>query len=390
MNKKSTKFAKSSFSNKKSGEKSSQSISYKGDKLSLKKLSSKNSEKVDKKRSASLRRFSEADKDGVASRKYKSGEQFSSDSEQSENKFRRRDGSSGNKNFYWWEDIPKGYERNSKDTSPRRRRIKKSDKSRMPDYETAKDASVAPSEEIRLNRFIANAGICSRREADKIIASGRVTVNGKVITQMGYRVKPSDRVELDGEVLKRERLVYVLLNKPKGYITTTDDPQERKTVMELVADACKERIYPVGRLDRNTTGLLLLTNDGALAKKLSHPSHQVKKNYQLELDKPLDEKHFDQIVRGIELEDGFIKPDKMFYMTNDRKIISIDIHSGRNRIVRRIFEHFGYEVIRLDRATYAGLTKKGLPRGHWRYLTPQEVIRLKYFTGKNAKPEPKA
>lgn len=296
----------------------------------------------------------------------------------------------GKKGFYWWKDIPEGYERNNKNSSSRRRRT---GAPRTPDYDMAKIKSIAetkgvqtsPAEGIRLNRFIANAGISSRREADKIIASGRVKVNGKVITEMGYRVKPSDRVELDDEVLKRERLVYVLLNKPKDYITTTDDPQERKTVMELVADACEERIYPVGRLDRNTTGLLLLTNDGALAEKLSHPSNQVKKNYQLELDKPLDENHFDQIMNGIELEDGFIKPDKMFYMTDDRQIISIDIHSGRNRIVRRIFEHFGYEVVRLDRAVYAGLTKKGLPRGQWRYLTQQEVIRLKFFTGKNKK-----
>jgi len=295
------------------------------------------------------------------------------------------------KGFYWWKDIPEGYERNSKSTTPRRKI--RSTTPRTPDYDMtkikgigeAKGLKLTPKDGIRLNRFIANAGISSRREADNIIKSGRVVVNGKVITEMGYRVKPSDRVELDGEVLKRERLVYVLLNKPKDYITTTDDPQERKTVMELVKDACEERIYPVGRLDRNTTGLLLLTNDGALAEKLSHPSNQVKKNYQLELNKPLEESHFDQIMNGIELEDGFIKPDKLSYMTDDRMILSIDIHSGRNRIVRRIFEHFGYEVVRLDRATYAGLTKKGLPRGQWRYLTQQEVIRLKFFTGKNKK-----
>jgi 23S rRNA pseudouridine2605 synthase len=315
---------------------------------------------------------------------------FDKDSNNGGGNFRREGGSQNKGSYYWWKDIPEGYERNSKSTSPRRKTQKTP---RTPDYDMSKIKGIGeskgiklnPGEGIRLNRFIANAGISSRREADKIIESGRVSVNGKVITEMGYRVKPSDRVELDGEILKRERLVYVLLNKPKDYITTTDDPQERKTVMELVADACEERIYPVGRLDRNTTGLLLLTNDGALAEKLSHPSNQVKKNYQLELNKPLEEKHFDQIMNGIELEDGFIKPDKLSYMTDDRMILSIDIHSGRNRIVRRIFEHFGYEVVRLDRATYAGLTKKGLPRGQWRYLTQQEVIRLKFFTGKNKK-----
>jgi 23S rRNA pseudouridine2605 synthase len=320
---------------------------------------------------------------------------FDSDSNGGGGGFRKEGGSQrgGNnqgKGVYWWKDIPEGYERNSKSASPRRRT---QNNPRTPDYDMSKIKGIGeskgvktnPVEGIRLNRFIANAGICSRREADTIIASGRVMINGKVITEMGYRVKPSDRVELDGEILKRERLVYVLLNKPKDFITTTDDPQERKTVMELVKDACEERIYPVGRLDRNTTGLLLLTNDGALAEKLSHPSNQVKKNYQLELNKPLEESHFDQIVNGIELEDGFIKPDKLSYMTDDRMILSIDIHSGRNRIVRRIFEHFGYDVVRLDRATYAGLTKKGLPRGQWRYLTQQEVIRLKFFTGKNKK-----
>ncbi|MCS6969120.1 MAG: pseudouridine synthase [Cytophagales bacterium] len=290
--------------------------------------------------------------------------------------------------------IPPNYESNKKPTRKQpAKKIKEKETIRTPDYDMekikaigkSKGVELTPKEGIRLNRFIANSGVCSRRQADKYIASGRVTVNGQVITEMGYRVKPTDKVALDGEVLKRERLVYVLLNKPKGYITTTDDPKARKTVMELVADACKERIYPVGRLDRNTTGLLLLTNDGALAERLSHPSNEVRKNYQLELDKPLLEEHFNQIVRGIYLEDGFIKPDKMEYITGDRKIISIDIHSGRNRIVRRIFEHFGYKILRLDRAMYAGLTKKGLPRGRWRYLTQQEVIRLKFFTGKSKK-----
>ncbi|GAB4192816.1 MAG: pseudouridine synthase [Thermoflexibacter sp.] len=233
--------------------------------------------------------------------------------------------------------------------------------------------------EVRLNRFIANAGVCSRREADELIQKGRVKINGQVMTEMGYRVKPTDSVYLDDEPLKRERIVYVLLNKPKDHITTTDDPEGRKTVMNLVRKACNERIYPVGRLDRNTTGLLLLTNDGALAEKLAHPSNNIKKVYQILLDKPITEDDFNKIVEGIELEDGSIKPDKLSVISDDGSALEMHIHSGRNRIVRRIFEHLGYEILRLDRVSYAGLTKKGLTRGEWRYLTEQEVIRLKYF-----------
>ncbi len=233
--------------------------------------------------------------------------------------------------------------------------------------------------EVRLNRFIANAGVCSRREADELIKKGRVKINGQVMTEMGYRVKPTDSVYLDDEPLKRERMVYVLLNKPKDHITTTDDPEGRKTVMNLVRKACNERIYPVGRLDRNTTGLLLLTNDGALAEKLAHPSNNIKKVYQILLDKPITEGDFDKIVEGIELEDGNIRPDKLSVISDDGSALEMHIHSGRNRIVRRIFEHLGYEILRLDRVSYAGLTKKGLTRGEWRYLTEQEVIRLKYF-----------
>ncbi|MCU0450306.1 MAG: pseudouridine synthase, partial [Bernardetiaceae bacterium] len=234
--------------------------------------------------------------------------------------------------------------------------------------------------EIRLNRFIANAGVCSRREADELITKGRIMVNGQVVTTLGSKVKPGDEVVCDGERLTRERKVYLLLNKPKDYITTTDDPEERKTVMELIKDAGTERVYPVGRLDRNTTGVLLFTNDGELAKKLAHPSHHIKKNYQLELTQPLTEAHFDQIKQqGVTLDDGEIKPDDLFYLTDDRKVLSIDLHSGRNRIVRRIFEHLGYEILKLDRASFAGITKKNLPRGQWRHLTPQEVIRLKHF-----------
>lgn len=233
---------------------------------------------------------------------------------------------------------------------------------------------------IRLNRYIANAGICSRREADDLIAEGKVSVNGKVVTELGSRVMPEDTVTYNNKVLERENFVYVLLNKPKDFITTTDDPEERKTVMDIIAEAADERIYPVGRLDRKTTGLLLLTNDGKLAEKLSHPSGKISKIYQAELDKPISEEHFDAISAGFELEDGFIKPDELALITPDAEVVGIKIHSGKNRIVRRIFEHFGYKVQKLDRTVYAGLTKKELPRGKWRYLSEKEVIKLKYLT----------
>ncbi|MGA0555941.1 pseudouridine synthase [Larkinella sp. VNQ87] len=232
---------------------------------------------------------------------------------------------------------------------------------------------------IRLNRYIANAGICSRRDADELIAQGDISVNGKVITEMGYRVKPTDVVKYGTRVLNPEKMTYVLLNKPKDYITTTDDPNDRNTVMDLVAGATPYRIYPVGRLDRNTTGLLLLTNDGELVEKLTHPSNEIKKVYQVELDKPITNEHFEAIRDGIELEDGPIKPDDLGIVTPDAQVVGIEIHSGRNRIVRRIFEHFGYEVTKLDRTVYAGLTKKDLPRGTWRYLDEKEVIRLKFL-----------
>lgn len=235
------------------------------------------------------------------------------------------------------------------------------------------------SDTVRLNRFIANAGICSRRDADKLIASGEIKVNNKVVTEMGYQVGPTDVVRYGNRKLNREKPVYVLLNKPKDFITTTEDPNDRKTVMELVKNSGDARIYPVGRLDRNTTGLLLLTNDGELADRLTHPSNEIEKIYQAELDKPLTEEDFQKIVAGLKLEDGEIKVDDLARVTPDGYVVGVKLHSGKNRIVRRIFEHLGYEVTKLDRTTFAGLSKKDLPRGNWRYLTEREVIRLKYL-----------
>ena len=234
---------------------------------------------------------------------------------------------------------------------------------------------------IRLNRYISNAGICSRRKADELISAGVISVNGEVVSELGYKVDPAkDVIRYNGETLRREKMVYVLLNKPKDYITTTDDPQERRTVMHLVEKATRERIYPVGRLDRNTTGLLLLTNDGDLADKLSHPKNNIVKLYHVELGKSLTQGDLNKIAFGLELEDGFVKPDTISYVAGGTKReIGIQIHSGNNRIVRRIFEHLGYEVEKLDRSVYAGLTKKDLPRGRWRYLEEKEIVQLKHL-----------
>lgn len=233
--------------------------------------------------------------------------------------------------------------------------------------------------EIRLNKYLADSGICSRREADDLILAGAVTVNGEVVTELGTKVKTSDKVVYGGQTLNREKLRYVLLNKPKGVITTSDDPYERHTVMDLVEGACQERIYPVGRLDRNTLGLLLLTNDGELAKTLTHPSHEVKKLYHVTLNKPLTESDFEKIQKGLMLEDGPIEVDKISYVEDDMTMreVGVEIHSGRNHIVRRIFESLGYEVVKLDRTMLAGLTKQNLPRGHWRFLTSAEISMLK-------------
>jgi 23S rRNA pseudouridine2605 synthase len=230
-----------------------------------------------------------------------------------------------------------------------------------------------------LNKYIANAGICSRREADKLIIAGAVSVNGVIVITLGARVNPGDKVQYGEQTLTGERKLYVLLNKPKNYITTMDDPQDRKTVMALVRNACRERIFPVGRLDRSTTGLLLLTNDGDMAKKLTHPSSRIRKVYHVTLDKALSRTDMQQIAEGIELEDGLIQVDAVAYVGNgdDKKQIGLEIHSGKNRIVRRIFESLQYQVVKLDRVVFAGLTKKDVPRGQWRFLNIKEINYMK-------------
>ena len=241
-----------------------------------------------------------------------------------------------------------------------------------------KETHVDPNEPIRLNKYLANAGVCSRREADDFIQAGVVTVNGQVVTELGTKVLRGDEVKFHDQPVTLEKKVYVLLNKPKDYVTTSDDPQQRKTVMDLVKDACPERIYPVGRLDRNTTGVLLLTNDGEMASKLTHPKFLKKKVYHVYLDKNVTMHDMQQIASGIELEDGEIHADAIEYADDhDKSQVGIEIHSGKNRIVRRIFESLGYRVTKLDRVQFAGLTKKNLRRGDWRFLTEQEVDMLR-------------
>ena len=241
-----------------------------------------------------------------------------------------------------------------------------------------KDILTDPNEPIRLNKFLANAGVCSRREADEFITAGVVSVNGEIVTELGTKIKRTDEVKFHDEPVSVERKVYVLLNKPKDCVTTSDDPQERKTVMHCVKDACKERIYPVGRLDRNTTGVLLLTNDGDMASKLTHPKFLKKKIYHVYCDKNVTKADLDQIAAGITLDDGEIHADAISYASEtDKKQVGIEIHSGKNRIVRRIFESLGYKVVKLDRVYFAGLTKKGLKRGDWRFLTEMEVNMLR-------------
>ncbi|RYG03634.1 MAG: rRNA pseudouridine synthase [Chitinophagaceae bacterium] len=243
------------------------------------------------------------------------------------------------------------------------------------------------SSEMPLNKFIAHAGICSRRDAADVVKSGKVSVNGKVITEPGHKVTGSDDIKVQGKKISAAKsLVYILLNKPKDHITTTEDPEGRKTVMDIVKKATSERVYPIGRLDRNTTGVLLLTNDGELAQKLSHPSYEVKKIYEVTLDKPLLKKDFDQLLGGINLEDGLITPDSLAYAdSRDKSVIGIEIHSGKNRIVRRIFEKLGYDVRNLDRVMYANLTKKNVERGKWRFLQEKEVRLLKYMNASYGK-----
>lgn len=260
------------------------------------------------------------------------------------------------------------------------------EKTRSPEYQFLKkpNKEKGPIAEIRLNKFIANSGICSRREADSLIQNGDIKVNGKVVTELGTKIKPADKVQYKGKILRREKFIYILLNKPKDFITTTDDPQNRKTVIDLVKNHIPERVFPVGRLDRNTTGLLILTNDGELSEILAHPSYNIKKLYEAQLDKPVQQDHIDALDQGLELDDGPVKIDAFEVISPDATTIGLEIHSGRNRIVRRIFEKLGYKVVRLDRVMYSFLTKKDLPRGKWRFLKEFEVIRLKQL-GKKRK-----
>ena len=230
---------------------------------------------------------------------------------------------------------------------------------------------------MRLNKFIAKSGICSRRDADELIKDGKIEVNGNVLKEMGFQVERKDKVKCKGKLITPQDFVYVLLNKPRGFITTMEDTHDRKTVMNLVEKACEERIYPVGRLDRNTTGLLLFTNDGELTEKMTHPSHKNKKIYQVEIDKPITKLDLDKINDGITLEDGKVYVDDLAVLSKDNKMLGLEIHIGKNRIVRRIFEHLGYEVTKLDRTMYGPLTKKDLPRGKWRHLSEKEKIVLR-------------
>lgn len=239
--------------------------------------------------------------------------------------------------------------------------------------------SAPKSDKVRLNKFIANSGISSRREADELITMGLISVNGKIITELGYKVNPGDEVRYESKVLRAEKPVYILMNKPKGFLTTTEDPQDRKTVMHIVGSAVKERIYPVGRLDRNTTGLLLLTNDGDLADRLMHPSFNIKKVYKVELDRPLTKGDLQSISEGVRLEEGRATVDDIAIVSEDGRTVGVELHIGWNRVVRRIFESLGYEVQKLDRTIYAGLDKKELSRGQWRFLTKEEIIHLKHF-----------
>jgi 23S rRNA pseudouridine2605 synthase len=267
--------------------------------------------------------------------------------------------------------------------------IQKTNQSATP---APKEAGKAPAKAVSnapmpLNKFVAHSGICSRRDAAILVKEGKVSVNNTVVTEPGFKVTAKDDIRVQGKkILPAQKLVYILLNKPKDHITTMEDPQGRKTVMDIIKHATDERVYPVGRLDRNTTGVLLLTNDGELAQKLSHPSYEVRKIYEVTLDRPLIKKDFEELSNGITLEDGFIAPDSLAYAdARDKSIIGIEIHSGKNRIVRRIFEKLGYDVRNLDRVMYANLTKKNVERGKWRFLQDKEVRLLKYMNASYAK-----
>ena len=264
--------------------------------------------------------------------------------------------------------------------SPKGKKKKKKKIQRRPEEVISyPEMPVDPKTPLRLNKFLASSGVCSRRVADQLIVDGHVSVNGEIVTQLGKHVTREDFISVDGKPVSIEKKIYVLLNKPRNCVTTSSDPEKRLTAIDLVRNACNERIYPVGRLDRNTTGLLLLTNDGDLAAKLMHPKYEKKKIYQVTLDKPVSVEHMQQIASGIELEDGEIHADAISYVDeNNLAIVGIEIHSGRNRIVRRIFKHLGYRVYKLDRVYFAGLTKKDLPRGRWRYLTEDEVRNLRH------------
>lgn len=270
----------------------------------------------------------------------------------------------------------------SKSTESKPKEVKPRDKRKYIDFKIkVKKGDPLPSfndDSVRLNKYLSNAGVCSRREADVLIQTGVITVNGNIVTELGYKIAPTDVIQCNGETINAEKKRYVLLNKPKGFITTMDDPQGRKTVMTLVRNACRERIYPVGRLDRETTGLLLFTNDGDLAKKLTHPRYQARKIYHVELNKPVKAEDLEKLLRGVDLEDGKSKADKASYVEggNSREV-GIEIHSGKNRIVRRMFESLGYIVVKLDRVVFAGLTKKDLPRGMFRHLSEDEVSFLR-------------
>ena len=270
--------------------------------------------------------------------------------------------------------------KNYKSGEERPRNVKPVVKSRQYDENKPKKVIIrgkkTAKDEVRLNKFIANSGVCSRREADELIEAGVITVNGTVISELGAKVKLTDDVRFNGQRLQGEKKVYVLLNKPKGYVTTLEDPHADKTVMDLIEGACTERVYPVGRLDKNTTGVLLFTNDGELTKKLTHPSNRKVKIYHIFLDKKVNQDDLVKLVDGFDLEDGFAHADSVDYVDSDKSQVGVEIHSGRNRIVRRMFEHLGYKVIKLDRVYFAGLTKKNLKRGEWRILTPKEVSML--------------